>query len=125
MSDIDIADVLEKAADDIATNGLAKRELENEIGQHCAIGAIAQALGAVFYQGEIDLDGSFDPASIDAAATALLPQLPAPPLSFDYVYGGGDWNCVVNWNNHPDRTADEVVEAMRQAAKDLRNEATP
>ena len=127
-TDLDIADVLEKAADDIATNGLAKHILENKAGQHCAIGAIGLALGATFEEGDFSFEGEPDCALIEAAAIALLPHI----LTLDHPwhwsawdYGQRAWNGVVRWNNDPNRTADEVVEAMRQAAKDLRNEATP
>lgn len=121
---VDIAEVLEKAADDIATNGLAKHLLQNGNGQRCAIGAIGCALGYELLTGAgfIDNDAWEDP-SIEDAAAALSTNL--PPALRGYWPGSTAWNQVVLWNNHPDRTADEVVEAMRHAAKDFRNEVTP
>lgn len=122
---VDIAEILEKAADDIATNGLAQHLLQNDVGQHCAIGAIGCALGYELRPraGFIDNDAWEDP-NIEDAAAALSTNL-LPPDHLTYWPGSTAWNLVVAWNNHPDRTADEVVEAMRLAAKDLRNEATP
>lgn len=121
-----IAEVLEKAADDIATNGLAKYKLENLVGQHCAIGALGHATGATFEDGDFSLDSPVDHLLIEAAAEALMPQIPKDVLpSSRQATGQKAWNRVVYWNNAPERTAEEVAEAMRMAAKDLRNEATP
>lgn len=124
MSDIDVAYVLERAADDIATNGLAKGRLLNDLGQHCAIGAIGCAVGLQFdnWGAFLDDDG-YAHSTVHAAAERLVPYINCggPPMHDRWV---GAWDCVVTWNNARERTADEVVEAMRHAAKDLRNEAT-
>lgn len=123
MTTVDIADVLERAADDIATNGLAKGELLNEDGQHCSIGAIGHALGH-----KMDLDGfvdysAYDSGNLRQVASFLVHYLPEETQEQNWPSVA--WNVIVEWNNEPDRTAEEVVDTMRLAAKDLRNEATP
>lgn len=120
---VDIAEILEKAADDIATNGLGKFLLQNAKGQHCAIGAIGCALGYKIPNGVLGFidDAAWEDPRIEDAAGALTNSLSSYPRD----PWGSAWNQVVAWNNHPGRTADEVVDAMRHAAKDLRNEATP
>lgn len=118
---MDIAKILELAADDITFNGLAKHALINESGQRCAIGAIAHAVGCKLdaRTGGFVVGGDWDNEYIEEAAQCLAEHLPtlSNPLPA--------WDKVVYWNNAPDRTAADVVDAMRHAAKDLRNEATP
>jgi hypothetical protein len=38
---------------------------------------------------------------------------------------GGEWRCIPVWNDEPGRTAEEVIDKMKQVAKDLRNEEAP
>lgn len=113
MTAIDIADVLERAADDIATNGLAKGYLRNQGGQHCSIGAIGCALGW----------DTYSYGNVREVAEFLVDYL--PDKIQEQNWRSSAWNIIVEWNNEPDRTAEEVVDTMRLAAKDLRNEATP
>jgi hypothetical protein len=124
-NDIDVAEVLEKAADDIAANGLSKHTLLNSQGQCCAIGALARALGL-----PLDNEGSlagddYENEDLNSAAEVLADGIGLVDPSPYGWHSVKPWDRVVFWNNHKDRTADEVVEAMRHAAKDLRNEATP
>lgn len=104
------ADVLERAADLIEANGLAKGILKDDKGRHCAMGAILTVL-----------DGRCD-ASIGATIDALVATLPEYCPLF---HAPEIWSPVVLWNNDVDRTEVEVVEAFRQAAKNVRNEAVP
>lgn len=130
----EIAEILEKAADLIEARGLCKGTLSNMKGEHCSGGALLEAAG------HSDLGGfgwasmrheALRNARVAAAVLAELDNiatLPEPlkgwtsenPSRFSIA-----WRKMVAWNNAPERTADEVIEAMRQAAKNLRNEATP
>ena len=123
---IDIAGVLEKAADDIAINGLAKGDLVTKDGRHCAVGAIACAMGLEL---EFKVHGFVDPRDWDnkelkKVLSVVASNVPGKGGPHDWQRGS-DWNTVAFWNNAEERTADEVVELMRHVAKDLRNEATP
>lgn len=104
------ADVLERAADLIEANGLAKGILKDDKGRHCAMGAILTVL-----------DGRYD-VSIGATIDALVATLPEYPTEYPEIL---PWSPVVLWNNDVDRTEAEVIEAFRQAAKNFRNEAVP
>jgi len=114
-----IAEILEKAADLIATGHLVKGMLWDEEGGYCSVGAVRAVI-------QPELVGVDMFPLVQRAVAALYEH----GLSADYKaqpppWPSGNWERVVEWNNAPERTADEVIEAMRQAAKHLHNEAVP
>jgi hypothetical protein len=100
------ADILDEGADLIEVGGLAKGTLfkENEEGglSYCAVGAMTNSLAY----------GRFSNARPGTWQKVTLAMR-------KYI---GIWT-IPNWNNAPERTATEVIDTMRRAAKDLRNEA--
>jgi hypothetical protein len=102
MNDTEIAEVLERAADALFVYGHAKLALcDEESGAMCARGAILYAItGSPLMADEV---GGWK--QVDAALGRYL-------------------GChVVLWNNTPERTEAEVIDAFRLCAKDLRNKA--
>jgi hypothetical protein len=108
------ADVLDKAADHLERVGHHKGYLYDERQAKgaaiescrvCAVGAILVAAhGKPRYPDDEPLVGGIS----DLAILALTDHVDGP---------------VPTWNDEPDRTADEVVTAMRQTAKTLREAA--
>lgn len=117
---MNIADILEAAADDITVNGLAQGSIVNKQGQHCAVGALGYVIGLpmtpqVGFVTQEDYHNPTLHAAVDVLARSI-PNRCGDRLWID------EWCEVVHWNNTPGRTAAEVADAMRHAAKDLRNE---
>jgi hypothetical protein len=89
------ARILLDAADLIETHGLCKDAL-HEGGRYCAMGAIARAA-------EIPLcDAYIYPITQTRAAVKLLRQICS--------------SSIADWNDAPERTAEDVVAALRAAA---------
>jgi putative intracellular protease/amidase len=99
-----MADVLDWIADVIAERGLSKRDYEGPGGTVCAVGAIRVAI-------------------------AGGPRTPLNARQFDTYRLAHDWasdvvgNAVARWNDAPKRTADEVIAALREAARRERGAA--
>jgi hypothetical protein len=89
--DMDVADVLCAAADWIGAHGLGKGE-QTAKGPACAVGAIAIAEGIGTLWG--------GPASRELAD----------------LLGVGRVGGIFTWNDAPERTADEVITALLEAA---------
>lgn len=82
-----------KAADLLVQHGHCKHVLEDEKGRICVAAAINMAdHGNLYWDEGADFEAAFD---------RLSEYLQADPVS---------------WNNAPERTADEVVAALRAAA---------
>jgi hypothetical protein len=120
-----IAEILERAADLIDTGHLVKKELWDGEGGYCSVGAVRAVV-------ESEIIGTYYftslPAPLAKAAVTVLYEHGVPPEQRPqelYGWPVTPWDGVVAWNNAQERTADEVVEAMRQAAKYLHNEAVP
>lgn len=109
---MDPADVLEQAADLVETVGWTQGSyLRTDHGDgtavgYCTMGACRQVLRIP----EDDIVMGFRTPAYVAAIHALIKQVNDPN--------------IIGWNDTPDRTRDEVIEALRLAAKDLRNEAS-
>lgn len=108
----DASRLLLRAADLIETNGLAKGKLcENDagiLGAMCVRGALNYATTRYAF----GWDGAFDKGTPRheaenrlANVLGLIPHL--------YTEAPG---CLPLWNNAPERTASEVVSAIRRAA---------
>lgn len=104
MTDTEIADALEKAADIVHVKGLAKYALEDEEGRVCARGAIFKAL-----TGHANVTQALSISDFERVEGTMVKHL------------GLGWETIPVWNNVPERTQFEVEEAFRGAAKDLRN----
>lgn len=99
-----VSDVLLKAADLLEKHGLAKSTRIAFDGSMCFLGALEKAQG---YQNTWS-DTPLTYAASEAVSKALgLPE----PFPGDYRH------AVVRWNNASERTVQEVVAAMRLAAK--------
>ena len=69
----------------------------------CATGAVERAFDLLRV-------GRYLDDSVFAAAGSALGEHLDPKMEWT------PWLSIANWNDHPDRTATEVAEAMRQAA---------
>jgi hypothetical protein len=116
---LEAADMLERSAELLETDGWCQSFLWMG-GRHCAIGSMLTVSG-------VNVDSPYDArmdwkrAPSSKLALAKLEskidgeKSPLPPFTH--------WDSIVNWNNASGRTAEEVIDAMKLAAKDLRNEA--
>jgi hypothetical protein len=110
MTDYDqIADILETAADVIERDGHAKRTMENEIGQKCATGAINVAITGEAHYFNWLLGGQ--------ACKIVCEALELAVNRADSLPSDGVVNTVVDWNNKPSTTAQEVIDGLRKSAK--------
>ena len=104
-----IRDVLLKAADLIRTRGLAKHTQVDVAGGLCVHGAISVAIaGHVYLRGN---GASKDACALHDDAFRRMQRVSAVGLpwgydAFDFSY----------WNNSPERTAEEVIDALEKAA---------
>ena len=118
-----VISILEKAADLIESGHLVKNMAADNRGGYCSVGALRKAGGEVqdlhdwFWRREEVLQD----AALVLYNKGVAPKL-GNPATNDWQIA---WGRVVQWNNAPERTAAEVVEAMKQAAKELSNGATP
>jgi hypothetical protein len=99
-----VADVLDRAADVIAERGLCKGSFEGPDGSVCAGGALRVALTG----------GPTNPLGDDQFGTYMY----AVHRMTDVVD-----DVVVNWNDAPQRTADDVIAALQEAARRERGAA--
>lgn len=98
----DAADLLEKAADVIFTKGHCKGDLQNSEGNVCALGALELARkGVRLNQEDITILRDYN------YTLKLLRS----------KVGSG----IASWNDAPERTPEEVMNTMKEVAKDLRN----
>lgn len=104
MSDMSLADVLDAAADYIRTHGWHQGDLGFEGGPRCLIGAIDEAAQEEW-------------APLDAAVAHVSRCLGLRPLP------SSKWVSAAKWNDRPERSADEVIDALMEAAARLRCEA--
>jgi len=127
------ADVLEQAADIIEDGGLARWNLKNNDGAHCAIGALMEVEVNAGLRYRVDY-GTHKGGSgresllLKRTVKALYDHLledgtPVHPNDKEYDVVPGSWT-VARWSNTSDEAAD-VVDVMRRTAKELRNEAVP
>ena len=95
-------DVYDKAADIVEKHGLSKGLYRDENGCYCVAGAIMAAIDGEFPR--------YEPA-----------VFPARWAEYTDAFR---WNLgipsVTRWNDHPDRTAEEVVNALRGTCRAVR-----
>lgn len=116
------ADVLEQAADLIESVGHCKmqaRTRENDmVVAYCALGAI----------GAVDTEGLSNAAALKLSdALGEVPGIDVSVFTCDCSMCNRGYTLatsrIAQWNDDEARTAEEVVEKMKQVAKDLRNTA--
>jgi hypothetical protein len=96
---------LRAAADVIRRDGWTQETYVGGGGCRCLVGAIVAALGGNYGEGSIPLDNQ---ARARKARTAFAKH-----------FGHMDdrwWGDLIDWNDDPDRTADEVIAALEAAA---------
>lgn len=103
------AQAADHAADVLERDGWCQRIGQSETGARCFYGAISQAI--------LELGLSYGPVErlITGVALDELGLKSTPSSSFRSV-------AVVDFNDHRDREAHEVVDLLRHAAKRLREE---
>ena len=94
----DVIWALERAADYILVHGLAKGWLQNKHGSYCALGAVT---------------------AVTARSPFFISEFAMYTLSQHLLSMGHE--SVPEWNDHPDRTKEEVAQALREAAKEIRD----
>jgi hypothetical protein len=99
-----VADVLDRAADVIAERGLCKRDYEGRDGSVCAVGAIRVAVTGR--------------ARTGFSLGQFVTYKSASDWASDVV-----GSPVARWNDAQERTADEVIAALREAARRERGAA--
>lgn len=119
-TELEAAELLEKGAEILEQRGWCRLVLQSREGQYCAIGSLIAADKGLPLQLPVDLWEMKSVPSLamkrlaDAVNPCCIPNIP-----------NNAWTRIARWNNQVDRTAGEVIDAMRQTAKDLRNEAKP
>ena len=98
-----VADVLMKAADLLEKHGHIKFLRGNTVEGMCALGALQEA------QGEPNLGW-------DTELTLQASRIVTGMLGVSYPMGYPH-AALADWNNRPERTGQEVIDAFRQAAK--------
>lgn len=99
--DLDVADVLEAAAEVIEVKGWCQKESVDGEGRVCVLGAVQSA----------DL---LNRHPLTVRAMRALRNRLGLVQNYD----------VIAWNDRPGRTEGEVLDLLKHTAKDLRNEAT-
>lgn len=100
--------ILSRAADLIDARGLAKCIQEDSEGRLCIHGAITLADKKPLYWTSLDPD-----SDLSKACEGICNYLHAQGWGEGVSKRGAAY-----WNNRPERTKDEVVEALRNAAKE-------
>jgi hypothetical protein len=119
------ADIFEAAADVVATSWQQGDYygLYSNGPRYCAIGALGVACGqhvdVTWVPGDDDCEDLVSTAA-SIAAQYLVTHTEVPAM----VQENGT-DIIVNWNDDPETTQDQVADTFRRVAKDLRNEAKP
>ncbi|WP_217235408.1 hypothetical protein [Streptomyces sp. AC555_RSS877] len=107
------ADVLDKAADHLAAVGLHKgylydeRQAKGSAMNRCRVCAVGAILTAAYGTPRYAVDDA-DINVTDRAIFMLTEKVGEP---------------IPSWNDHPDRTQDEVITALRDTANQMREAA--
>lgn len=104
MNAEEVAEVLDKAHDELLVRGWAKGSGVDDEGRVCALVALGAALHPELTSRAV-LCRPFDKKT-EAAGIAFR----------DYID-----DCIPAWNDAPERTIDDVLDAFRHAAKRVRN----
>ncbi len=99
-----VADVLMKAADLLEKHGHIKFLRGNIIEGMCALGALQAAQGKIY---DLDTELTLTASQVVVDAMKLKHEFAMPHAA------------LAAWNNLPERTGQEVIDAMRKVAKSL------
>lgn len=112
-----LADVIDRAHDELMIRGWCQRDYKHE-GRVCTIGAVYAASGCLDYpsqrhdriavQVEAVLSRLIDPQSCGLTSSTL----------------DGEFRTVTHWNDADERTVDDALDLLRNASKQLREEAS-
>jgi hypothetical protein len=110
----EIADSLEKAADLIETVGFCQRKAratdkDGKITGYCLMGALHDAFGLYRYEG-----------NKRHFSSVWKYQMTGRNYAIDHIIRKIQTQIPI-WNDEPGRTASEVIDLLKHAAKDLRN----
>lgn len=115
-----VAEVLDRAHDELLIHGWCQEFLETSDGSHCVLGAVAAALnhrgkdGTLLYPDTLEVGvEAFD---------ALIDVLPTPPPVRDGI--AHKVISITGWNDDEDTTIDDVLDLLRVAAKKVREGAS-
>lgn len=110
MNNVLVADFLEKTADTIFTRGHCKGQSVNEAGNVCVIGAMYEVyIGAV-----VTTNYKFSQSKVYSDSIRHL----SIKLYSSHISDIGTWNDL------PETTAENVIDTLKEVAKDLRNEVS-
>lgn len=105
----EVGKTLWAAANYMEEHGHVKGVLRDEQGRVCLLGAINMV---VFGKESMHSRAAYDDPNITVRckASRAVKDLLRDKLGTEYIYG------EVYWNNQPERTKDEVVQVLRDAA---------
>jgi hypothetical protein len=118
-----IADLADQAANEIDKRGLAKHLLTDQAGRVCARGAV---FAAVLDRPFTEWDGMAIALGVadDICQTEIaVSEAVADHLGLPHRSDGK--SRLAQWNNAPERTAEEVSSALRETAASLRLTMVP
>lgn len=102
-------EILNAAADLIEKNGHTKGQYWDPDGCLCSLGAISRATTQALAANGYDYLGDVALHAKDALALYIDPA--------GVESEQGNFSIITEWNDHPERTLDQVVAAFREAAK--------
>lgn len=109
--------VLHRAANTIDRVGLAKEDYVDDHGGHCSAAAIADACGFLYpsdcYVGPLLPESRAAHTALRALVGHIYPDSRPETLSHRELV-----EKIAAWNDDDQRTADQVTEAMRAAARE-------
>lgn len=100
-----VADMLDDAADNLERNGWTQGALQEHDGRRCAMGALG-AVRCTGNEASLIAIGAMSYLAIEVGATYDLPDV-----------------AIAEWNDAEGRTEQDVLDAMRRAAKRARVDA--
>lgn len=117
----ELADICDRAADEVMIRGGAVGWMKLSDGTVCVNGAIACAMGREGELRQISCDDEevwwFMPTEDDVSEVAVGPQKLHNALKLFT-----NWQPVFRWNDDKTRTDDERIELLRRTAKHLREQ---
>lgn len=127
LSKAEVADVLENAAERLELCPWGQHNERINQQKICAEDAIFLTLANARRDALITEADRFENRIWDKFSQvhrALVPYLPQKTEVLSSISYERE-QSLFEWNDHPDRTKDEVIEMFKSVAKDLRNQAPP
>lgn len=123
---MDTAELLETTADRFESGVYewTRLDLVNENGEYCSIGALSYtAIGQVSYEVEEVRKAAAAMMNVANRGMAKTRKTFVRARGTDEFFAKWAESVVARWNDIAAKDKAEVVEVMKQAAKNLRNEA--